>query len=228
MSEFETQVNKAEEAARLQENNAARILKVSKVPAFGSLPVKLVYCSGKAVCLSLEAPSRSAAAAIFEELNAKYPALPVMAYKGTFAGIKPVCDYDPRDGTITLEGDDVYPLAYDVGGFGSNEGRGDETLRAWFETETERVALTIKVKPAVASCYLIRSEGRRDSGHGLPKGSPVEWAWNGLPNYNERFIFYSGNVLTPHSFSFAFDTSTGLDKWLEGRNPLTVAVSGRV
>lgn len=203
------QTAKAREDERAARQQVEALELAAAHPALALLPnVRNVVRSGGALILISDIKTREAAAELFERMAAH--ALPVVAYRGTFAGVKPACDYSERDGRIELDSEYALPCAFDVKGYAHALGRAEERLRAFFETETDRVQVWLDIAKPAAS---FRREDIRDG-----RGRIVEtrWIWSGLPNANTRFAYAPGDK-GPNTYSFAFDTSTDLAAWLSPR-----------
>lgn len=200
--------NRLRDTAEKARREAEAIEGVARVPAFAALPVKAAFVSGKAVHLACELPTRQAVAETFATLCGKVEPLPLIAYKGTFAGFKPACDYTARDGDITLDADSALPCYFQVQAY--REGAGTETLLSWFETATDRVSVRFDVAQPVArvTAETVRDHRNRIVGR--------HWYWTGLPNAS-HIIRYAGTTDAPGQFAFGFDHSTDLAAWLDGR-----------
>lgn len=205
------------ETAEKQLREAVMLEAVAAVPAFAAFPAKLAYVHARQVCLVAEASTREEAAAVFEALAAQVEPLPVVAYKGVFAGVKPACDYQARDGDILLDGGSALPVVLDCDGF---HGGGSEKLRAWFESETQRVAVIIQIVGAPSTVRTVKQESPFGT---MRNRAPVttSYQWHGLPHSNTRHYF-KGAPGSPGSVTCLFDFSTDLASWLAGRNSVTV------
>lgn len=213
--------NKLRDDAAKMIAEAAILERVGSHPVFAAFPARTAFTTtGRkwtTVTLCAEVASRAEAAALFESVAARLAPLPVVAARHTFATVCPADDFDGPPESIVLDSESALPLAYDVEGFRANENGNHETLRAWFQTESDRVAIRVQVKPAPAFCRGIRAKVN-DFQKGVRKGDLLAWQWRGLPNSSATFRYTSADSRVPGGFTFAFDVSTDLAAWLDGDN----------
>ncbi len=202
-------IESALEKLRARERDARlereRLQLAAKHPAIAALDVAQVVTSGRRLILVCKVPDRAAVAVLFATLEPF--ALPVVTYRGTFAGVKPAADYTAADGTVELDAQYALPCAYDVQG--SGDSYVSEKLKLDIETETDRISVWIEPEKPAAR---FTKEAERDGRGRLLR---YVYNWEGLPNANTVFRYAAGGG--PGNFGFAFDTSTDLAAWLTPR-----------